>query len=198
MWENGPTSPAQQANIVNGIARQGSLPLEADVTHPTPEELKDLLGRDDTAVVVTLGWHQDHPPHIGQGDAVGRPFGDPGSFEVLGVEVEIPVGAHAMLLGAYDPGHVDENGDPTPWGFVNSWTDGASAAHPGGATEIYWMSDADFREAYNFPILGNAVVITRLSPEAAEVGPEPAATPEPEPAPTPGPTPTATPKATDR
>jgi hypothetical protein len=197
MWENGPTSPAQQANIVNGIARQGGLPLEAEVTQPTPEELGNLLGRGDTAVVVTLGWPQDQPPHIAQGDGLGQPFADPGTLEVLGVEVEIPVGGHAMLLGAHDPGHVDTNGDPTPWGFINSWADGASAANPGGATEIYWMSDADFREAYNYSVIGNAVVITRQSPPAATPEPEPTPTAEPEPAPTPGPTPTPTPEAPD-
>lgn len=51
------------------------------------------------------------------------------------------------------------------------------------------MSDTDFQRTYNFPVIGNAVVITRQEP--------PAATPEPERPPTPGPTATPTPEPSD-
>jgi len=184
--ENGPTTPWQQANIVTGVARQGELALVADVTHATPEQLIDLLGRDDTAVIVTLGWNRNDVPQITLGNGQPRDISNPGTWSLpLGVELPA-VDAHAMLLAAHDPGHVDQNGDSAPWGFVNSWVDGANTANPGGATEIYWMSDEDFRGAYNFPLVGNAVVITRQSP--------PAATPEAVPVPTPGPTPTPEPQ----
>ena len=190
LWENGPTTPWQQANIVNGVARQGGLPLVAEVTHATPEALVGLLGQGDTAVIVTLGWNGQDVPQIAQGSGPYQSLGDPGTWNLpLGLEVPA-VGAHAMLLAAHDPDHVDQNGNPAPWGFVNSWAEGASATNPGGATEIYWMSDEDFREAYNFPLIGNAVVITRQS--------TPAATPEAEPAPTPGPTATPTAPPEDR
>jgi hypothetical protein len=188
---NGMTTPWQQANIVNGIARQGGLPLSASVAHPATDELVRLLGQPGTAVVVTLGWSRDDIPQIAAGSGPSQPLGDGSTFTLdlpLGLEVEVPVSAHAMLLAAHDPTHVDSNGDPAPWGFVNSWTDGASPTNPNGATEIYWMSDADFQQAYSFPVVGNAVVITR---ESAPV--ETASVPTAAPAPTPDPGPTATP-----
>jgi hypothetical protein len=185
---NGMTTPWQQANIVNGIARQGALPLHATVAHPPMEELVRLLGQPDTAVVVTLGWNRDHIPQLAIGDGPSQPMsGDPGFWSVdlpLGVKAEMPaVSAHAMLLAAHDPTHLDQNGNPAPWGFVNSWADGASPTSPGGATEIYWMSDADFRQAYDFPLVGNAVVIAKGSAPAAALTATPVPTPEPAPRP---------------
>lgn len=198
--ENGMTTPWQQANIVNGIARQSGLPLSATVGHSTTDELIGLLGRPDTAVIVTLGWSRDHVPQIALGNGASQPLGDPGTWNVglpFGLEAEVPaVSAHAMLLAAHDPSHMDLNGNPTPWGFVNSWADGASPTNPNGATDIYWMSDTDFRQAYNFPIVGNAVVITReAAPAEAANLPTAVAPPTP---PEPGPTATPTPDLRER
>ncbi len=92
----------------------------------------------------------------------------------------LQLNAHAMVLAAYDPTHLDHAGNPAPWGFINSWADGGS--------ELYWMPDADFQQAWDhdIPLAGshNAVVITRE--------PAPAASPQPSDTPTPGTTTTAT------
>lgn len=168
-WENGPVTPWQQANIVNGIARQGGLELSANVTHPPADELIRLLGQPGTAVIVTLGWNREHVPEIARTSGPSQAFYDPGFWSLpLGVEVPA-MGAHAMLLAAYDPTHVDQSDHPAPWGFVNSWDD--------GGTEIYWMSDEDFRQAYGFWPVGNALVITRESASVEATTPNPAPTP---------------------
>jgi hypothetical protein len=169
MWENGPTTPAQQANIVNGVARQGQLPLSAVATKATTDELVQYLGQPNTAVIVTIGWDDAHVPQIAltSQHATSAAGGAP-----------LQLNAHAMVLAAHDPTHLDHARNPAPWGFINSWADGGS--------EIYWMPDADFQQAWghHIPLAGshNAVVITR----------EPATSPQPSGTPTPGITATAT------
>ena len=182
MSENGPTAPWQQANIVNGIARQGGLSLAATATHATAADLIHYLQQPDTAVVVTISWDDAHVPQIARASDAGTGAGGGAPLQL---------NAHAMLLAAYDPNHVDSSGNPAPWGFVNSWTDGS-----GGGTEIYWMPDADFQEAWSHPLpwpmgANNAVVITRTatSTVSATATPMPTTTPTPTPSatPTPGP-----------
>lgn len=174
LWPNGPTTPAQHANLVNDIARQGGLPVSATALRATPAELVGLLQQPDTVVVVTIGWDDAHVPEIARAsDAATRASGG----------AALQINAHAMVLAAFDPGHRDANGNPAPWGFVNSWSNGGS--------ELYWMPDADFQQAWahDIPLVGahNAVVITRT---AATGGSATAtATPTPSPNATPTPTP---------
>jgi RHS repeat-associated protein len=52
-----------------------------------------------------------------------------------------PRSAHAMVLAAYDPQKTDKYGTVKPWGFINS-ADGLQAP------ELFWMTDADFREQW--------------------------------------------------
>jgi hypothetical protein len=180
MWENGPTSPSQQANIVNGIARQGQLPLSAVALHPTTDELVGYLQQPNTAVIITISWDDGHIPQIAR-------TGDTGTAAGGGAPLQL--NAHAMVLAAYDPSHLDSAGNAAPWGFINSWADGGS--------EIYWMPDADFQQAWSheIPLVGshNAVVITKEPTPApgleasATPAPGPTATPTPAPAPTPEP-----------
>ena len=193
MWENGATAPQQQANIVNGIARQGALSLSATAVHATTADLINYLQQPDTAVIVTIGWDDAHIPQIARMSDAGTSAG-PGD--------KIPFAAHAMLLAAYDPNHVDHSGNPAPWGFVNSRAD--------GGTEIYWMPDADFQRAWSYPILGgnSAVVITKTPAPAVSTTATatatatdtatPTATATPTPTPEPTPTATPTPEPPDR
>jgi len=187
MWPNGPTSPTQQASIVNGIAREGGFDFQATASKATPEELINQLSEPSSTVVVTIGWAQGDPPQLAQTTEAGPEPSAKGPFN-----------GHAMLLAAYDPSHFDGQGNPAPWGFINSWVDG-SGSNP--TTEIYWMPDADFRDAFDYDILlmgsNNAVVITDSSslgpgvsgPSTPTVTPVPTATPSP----TSSPTPTGTP-----
>jgi hypothetical protein len=189
LWPNGPTTPAQQANLVNAIAEHAGLPVTATALEtPTTADLIAYLQQPDTAVIVTIGWDDGHVPDIARSSDTGNSAGGGAPLQI---------NAHAMVLAAYDPGHLDRNGNPAPWGFVNSWAD--------GGTEIYWMSDADFQQAWDhtIPLVGsnNAVVITKASVTTAEATgtPGPAVTPAPAPlAPSPAPTATPTPTVTPR
>jgi hypothetical protein len=180
LWANGPTTPAQQAKLVNDIADRAGLLLSATALRPdTTADLVGYLQQPDTAVIVTIGWDDAHVPDIARtSDTANSARG--GAL--------LQINAHAMVLAAHDPGHLDRNGNPAPWGFVNSWADGGS--------EIYWMSDADFQQAWTheIPLVGsrNAVLITRGAAPAATATatltptPAPAATPtSPESTPTP-------------
>jgi hypothetical protein len=180
LWPNGPTTPAQAANIVNAIADRAGLPFSATALRaPTTADLVGYLRQPDTAVIVTIGWDDANVPDIARTSDTRNSAGGGAPLQI---------NAHAMVLAAYDPGHTDRNGNPAPWGFVNSWAN--------GGTEIYWMPDADFQRAWTheIPLVGsrNAVVITRgtaagpaatatatLTPAPAPVATRPAATPSP-------------------
>jgi hypothetical protein len=181
LWANGPTTPQQASNLVNAIADRAGLPLEATAVKPqTSAELVQYLQQPDTAVIVTIGWDDAHVPDIARTSDTGN-SAQGGAF--------LQINAHAMVLAAYDPAHLDRNGNPAPWGFVNSWTN--------GGTEIYWIPDADFQRAWShdIPLVGshNAVVITRTADATAS--PTPTVTPVATPG-TPGPTSTPGPGRT--
>lgn len=163
MWPDGPTTPQQQANIVNGIARQGGLSLSATATKATTADLIKYLEQPDTAVVVTIGWDDTNIPQIARTSDAHTQAVSAG-----------PINGHAMLLVAHDPTHLDFNGNPAPWGFVNSWEN--------GGTEIYWAPDTDFNQAWDhkLPLVGsnNVVVITNAPSTSASTTPTPTATPK--------------------
>jgi hypothetical protein len=185
LWPNGPTTPPQQANIVNAIADRAGLPISATALRSTTADLIGYLQQPGTAVILTLGWDDAHVPQIARTSdaATGAGGGAP-----------LQINAHAMVLAAYDPEHLDHDGKPAPWGFVNSWADGGS--------QIYWMPDADFQQAWSheIPLAGshNAVVITTAAATAtatasAGATPTPTATPISTPTAVPAATPAATP-----
>jgi hypothetical protein len=187
LWPNGPTTPQQAANLVNAIADRAGLPLEATAVKPqTSADLVRYLQQPDTAVIVTIGWDDAHVPDIARAS-------DTGNSAQGGAALQI--NAHAMVLAAYDPSHLDRNGSPAPWGFVNSWANGGS--------EIYWIPDADFQQAWShdIPLVGshNAVVITKTAvPATASPTPTVAAVATPGPLTgTPQPTGTPEPPATN-
>jgi len=182
MWPDGPTTPKQQANIANGIARQGGLSLSATAIKGTTADLVQLLEEPNTAVILTIGWDNTNVPQIARNSVDGSEARG-GGF--LGIN------AHAMLLVAYDPSHMDGGNPPksAPWGFVNSWVDGSD---PNTPKEIYWMPEADLNQAWDHSILGvgsnNMVVITKDPPPTET--PVPIEVPTPTVARTPTPTPT--------
>lgn len=115
LWPNGPTTPQQAANIFNAIADRAALPLSATAVKPeTSADLVQYLQQPDTAVIVTIGWDDAHVPDIARASDTGN--GARGG-------APLQINAHAMVLAAYDPTHLDRNGNPAPWGFVNSWAD---------------------------------------------------------------------------
>jgi hypothetical protein len=164
MWENGPTTPAQQANI--RTASLGS--CRSPQSRRRRRRARPYLGQP-IQPIVTIGWDDAHVPQIART-----------SQDLFRRRRGAPQLAPTRCCSPPTITHLDHAGDPAPWGFVNSWADGGS--------ELYWMPDADLQQAWghDIPLVGshNAVVITRE--------PAPAASPQPSGTPTPGTTATAT------
>jgi hypothetical protein len=92
-------TPNQQVTMFELINHLGNMgfsefgePLSAYAARGTTQDLRDFLEDPNTAVIVTIQWHQ--------GDLTS---------------------GHAMVLAAYDPAHQEDDGDtiPYPWGFLN-------------------------------------------------------------------------------
>jgi hypothetical protein len=135
-------TPRQQVRIVRHLARTRGFPVTAKYQHGDPETLPNLLDDPDSVPLITLVWLWKGASPIYLGDT-DRHF-----------NVSKKPGGHTMILGAYNPDHSAAGKFPTPWGFINPWTNGG--AH------LFWMRDADFRKAWRFPlplVRPNALVV---------------------------------------
>jgi WXG100 family type VII secretion target len=165
MFQNGPTMPPQQANLINDYAAANHLPVEATATTIDREGLIRMLETPDQTLMVTISYGNDWQPTLTSNGVSQVPL-PPGA---------LPYSGHVMVLAAYE-----ENGGNPRWGFVNSWVDGGS--------DIYWMTDADFQRAWNydgFMMGNNNVVVVRDTtndppPTPAPPTPELQTAPEPE------------------
>jgi WXG100 family type VII secretion target len=164
MFQNGPTMPPQQANLINEYATANNLPVEATATTTDREGLIRMLETPDQTLMVTISYGNDWQPTLTSNGVNQVPL-PPGA---------LPYSGHVMVLAAYE----DNGGNPR-WGFVNSWVDGGS--------DIYWMTDADFQRAWNYDgfMMGNnnVVVVRDTTNDPPPTSPPP--TPELEPAPEP-------------
>ena len=61
-----------------------------------------------TAVIVTIGWDDAHVPQIARTSATGN---------AAGGGAPLQLNAHAIVLAAYDPNHLDSAGQPAPVGL---------------------------------------------------------------------------------
>lgn len=130
LFRNGPTLPCQQINQLRFFARESGLPVpHLSLKSSNPDELRVILSQPDVAAIVTIGWIRTVGPKIMIGKStVNRNHTVPGTSY------------HTMLVGAYDPGNISEDGILRPWGFVNSWS------RPG--KELFWISDGEFKRAW--------------------------------------------------
>jgi len=134
--------PHMQLGLLNYLIRHNKLPLKAKLLHLTPEILRNLPHDDDLAALITIYWLPKKAPGIYLGSTEVNYNGN------------THLSGHTMLFSAYDSDHQNGRAGLTPWGFINSWADGGS--------DLFWMSDLEFRRAWNFrvPIIGyNAAVI---------------------------------------
>jgi hypothetical protein len=102
-------------NTVDDFAQSNNAPVpevHAEATTGTPEELITMLGNGNQVAVITMQWDSNWPDFLS---------------------------GHAMVLAAYDPTHLDAQGNPEPWGFINSH---------GTDANLFWMSDSGFQEQW--------------------------------------------------
>jgi hypothetical protein len=170
LWPNGPTTPRQQANLAEWLGRLRGLMLSARALTGGPDDLIGYLRMPDTVVLVAVGWNDSARPLIVGPDSKLLRFAPVGSLSLFGISFRAPFGAHVMALAAHDPARrFTFRGGRTiaaPWGFINSWVDGADPDAPGHG-HLYWMPDEDFQAAWEYPIWvgrNRMVVITRNAP----------------------------------
>lgn len=138
--------PHMQLGLLNYLIRHENLPLQAKLTHLTPEILRNLPHDDDLATLITIYWLSQKAPGIYLGNT---------QHNLNGSKV---LSGHTMVFSAYDSSHQNTGVGLTPWGFINSWMDGGA--------DLFWMTDQGFRQAWNFavPIIGrNAAVVVSKS-----------------------------------
>ncbi|MFZ7104281.1 MAG: hypothetical protein ACOWWO_16720 [Peptococcaceae bacterium] len=136
-------TPRQQVRIIRHVARTRELAVTTSYQHGDPETLPSLLADTGAVPIITLVWLPKKAPPIYYGDT-NRNFNATQSM-----------GGHTMVVGAYDTAHTSGELD-TPWGFINPWKD--------NATQLFWMTDADFRKAWGLciPLVGpNPLVVMR-------------------------------------
>jgi hypothetical protein len=149
LWPGGPSMPRQQAALARLIGQQHRFDVTAIATRGTADDLLFFLRQPNAEVLVTLGWGPNKRPRIQHPDGKLRAFNPPDKATVAGRVIQLPFGAHVMLLAAYDPAHTAKSGRKAvaaPWGFVNSWIDGGDG--------LYWMPEDDFRRAWRYVIPG--------------------------------------------
>ncbi len=150
----GATTPGQQVQLLQWLlGKDGVNDTSSSVVAKTgtKTDLVNYLGNANVLTIVTIGWSGAAPRLARTSDQ------DSTLGATRGLLHGEPFAAHALVLVAYDPVHVDYYGNSAEWGFVNS--------HWSGGSEIYWMSDSDFDSAwnYNIPFVGsnNVVVVTK-------------------------------------
>jgi hypothetical protein len=170
LWPGGPTTPRQQAHLAERLGRLHGLAISARAYTGTPNDLIGYLRETDTLVLVTIGWDDGSRPLIVSPDGRLLRFAPVESLSLFSVTFRAPFGGHVMVLAAHDPARRFRfRGGRTitaPWGFINSWADGADSEAPGHG-HLYWMPDEDFRAAWGYPIWvgrNKMVVVTWHSP----------------------------------
>ena len=118
----------QTAEIVRAAARQHNLTPDVSISRGNNSDLISSLQDPNQLEIISITYLKQDLPRVSYGTGISSSLSGPGFF-----------GGHLMLLGAYDPGHLDQNGTPTPWGFLSSW-----ARHE----FLYWMTGEDFLRSW--------------------------------------------------
>lgn len=118
----------QTANQIRWLGVRHGLPLEIKLRRGKVDDLQHALMEGGSVTLVSITYFQGEEPCVARGRATNSSLAKARW-----------VGGHIMILGAYDPGHLNYAGDPTPWGFISSW---------GSKQELYWMTDADFQRTW--------------------------------------------------
>lgn len=131
----------QTANLVRELGRQVGLPITVKSRNLRKSALLEILQSQDKLALVTLTYLKGKEPLIARGTNTSSSLA-PVSW----------AGGHILIPAAYDPGHIDQKGLRTPWGFLSSW---------GAKDQIYWMTEDDFLRCWGKLSIYNTVLITR-------------------------------------
>ena len=129
----------QTANLVRQLARMRGITPQVNCRVNSLPDLLDLFNDEDSLALVSLTYRQGKEPLIARGQNTASSLG-PARW----------VGGHIMIPAAFDPGHVNQAGMGTPWGFLSSW---------GSKNQLYWMTEWDFQRSWGSFSLYNTVIV---------------------------------------
>lgn len=131
----------QTASLVRELGRQAGLPIQVTCRRNSVSHLIDNLRNDNALTLATLTYLKGDEPVIAKGKHISSSLAQAGW-----------IGGHIMIPAVFDPGHHNQDGVSTPWGFLSSW---------GAADQLYWMEEKDFLSSWGRLSLYNTVTITR-------------------------------------
>jgi len=118
----------QTAEIVRAAAARFNLSPEVTISRGGRDDLLETLEYKDQVDIISITYLKHNVPRISYSTKLKRIIKKPKVF-----------GGHIMVLGAFDSGHLDEMDQPTPWGFLSSWS---------GNEYLYWMPEEDFLHSW--------------------------------------------------
>lgn len=129
----------QTANLVRKLGQQNGFFPKVRSKIGREDTLKEIIKDGSSITIVSMSYIQDHEPVIAYGEKTTTSLGKTRW-----------VGGHVMIFAAYDPGHRNEEGTITPWGFLSSWP---------AKDHLYWMTEDDFKRSWGRFSLFNMVTI---------------------------------------
>ena len=132
----------QTANLIRKLAGQNGLSPYVRSGFGTPGDLRERLPDGNSLTLVSVTYFQGREPIIARGLSAATSLG-----------ATRYIGGHLMILGAYDPGHQNEAGVSTPWGFLSSWP---------GQRFLFWMTEADFRRTWGQLSYFNIITVQKI------------------------------------
>lgn len=118
----------QTANLVRLLGLLNGIVLEVRIKRGKVPDLLDSLKDGGAVSLVSVTYFKGEEPLISRGHNT-----------TSALAAARWVGGHIMILSVFDPGHHNQDGIYTPWGFLSSWA---------SKDQLYWMSDEDFRRTW--------------------------------------------------
>jgi len=131
----------QTANLIRKLSAQNGLLPRVSSGFGTKADLRHRLWDGNSLTLISVTYLEGREPVIAQGSAISNSLGSTRY-----------VGGHLMVLGAYDPGHSNEVGVSTPWGFLSSWP---------SQGYLFWMTEDDFSRTWGKLSFFNIITVQR-------------------------------------
>jgi hypothetical protein len=131
----------QTANLIRKLAGQNGLNPIVRCGFGTKADLRHRLWDGNSLTLISVTYFQGKEPVIARGTSIKTSLG---STRLIG--------GHLMVLGAYHPGHSNEAGMSTPWGFLSSWPSQGN---------LFWMTEVDFFRTWGSLSYFNIITVQR-------------------------------------
>jgi hypothetical protein len=143
----------QIESLINEFATREKLKIKAVLCRKKTislDDLKAIISDPDRAAIISVTWPKS------RGAQPGIYYGDSGRSSQYKMDKNFLMGGHFMVAAAFDPNH-KSNGNPTPWGFINSNNDGKKR----DTENISWMTESDFIRTWGAFSRYSTIVISK-------------------------------------